>query len=173
MSRPSFNGFPDYFKSHGYRDEVSPSSGPLQFAFKTDLHFFPWLEANLPNLSRFAYFMSAYRAGHPDWWDFYPVTERLVHGFGRESSGVFLVDVGGGRGHDLDQFCAARHTSLPGKVILQDQASVISSLDHTGRARPYVVQAHDFFTPQSVKHARAYSLHSILHEWNDGTASGA
>jgi hypothetical protein len=145
---------------------VSPSSGRLHFAFKGDLHFFPWLDANPPNLSRFASFISAYRADHSDWGDVYPVTERLVHGFGRESSGVFLVDVGRGRGHDIDQFCA-RHTSLPGKVIVQDQASVTASLDHTGRARPYVAEAHDFFTPQPVKHARAYSSHLVLDDWND------
>lgn len=27
--------------------------------------------------------------------------------------------------------------------------------------------AHDFFTPQPVKGARAYYLHSVLHDWND------
>lgn len=111
--------------------KVSPSSGLLQFAFKSDLHFFPWLEERTRRASRDLP-PSCLRIALAirDWWDFYPVTERLVHGFGR---GVFLVDVSRGpRSHDLDQFCA-RHTSLPGKVILQDQASVITSLDHTGR----------------------------------------
>lgn len=31
---------------------------------------------------------------------------------------------------------------------------------------PSEAQTHDFYTPQHVK-ARAYSLHSILHDWGD------
>ena len=31
----------------------------------------------------------------------------------------------------------------------------------------FSTQAIDFFTPQPVRHARAYYLHSILHDWGD------
>lgn len=27
--------------------------------------------------------------------------------------------------------------------------------------------SHDFFTPQPIKHARAYYLHSVLQDWSD------
>lgn len=78
-----------------------------------------------------------------------------------------LVDVDGSRGHDVFQFATA-HTDRPGKIILQDREPVIAGvLTATDKDAPFEAQAHDFFTPQSVKFARAYSLHSILHDWGD------
>ncbi|ROW04362.1 hypothetical protein VSDG_00914 [Cytospora chrysosperma] len=169
-TRPSFNSFPEYYKLRDYKDTVTPIDGPYQFAHcrEKPLHFFPWLEANPPNLSRFAAFMSAYRAGHTNWWDrgFYPVQERLVDGFDPKVSDVLLIDMGGGRGHDLDLFVAAHGTDIPGKIILQDQESVISSISDQSE-KHYEAQSHDFFTTQPIKAARAYSLHSILHDWDD------
>ena len=115
--------------------------------------------------------MSAYRAGKANWYDpgFYPVAERLIHGFdSTSSSDVLLVDVGGGRGHDVS-FFVSQHPTHPGRVVLQDREPVIAGvLESTDAAsRPFEAQAHDFFTPQPVRGARAYSLHSILHDWSD------
>ena len=68
--------------------------------------------------------MSVYRAGNPDWWEFYPVEERLAACFDKATSDVFLVDVGGGRGHDLLSF--ANGIRSPGRLILQDLPEVIA-----------------------------------------------
>lgn len=67
--------FPKFFKHSGYKGPKSDNDGPFQYAWETDVPFFPWLEANPPNLANFAQFMSAYRAGKPSWYDpgFYPV----------------------------------------------------------------------------------------------------
>ena len=112
-------------------------------------------------------FMSAYRAGKANWYDpgFYPVADRLVAGFDSSQSKVLLVDVGGGRGHDVELF-AARHATHPGKLILQDREPVIASIQNKDKL-PFVCQAHDFFTPQPIQGAKAYALHSILHDWSD------
>ncbi|KAL4807931.1 S-adenosyl-L-methionine-dependent methyltransferase [Aspergillus unguis] len=171
-ARPSFNGFPAHFKERSYNSpELGSLDGPFQNAHNTNIPFFEWLVANPPNLQHFDSFMSAYRAGKANWYDegFYPVSERLVSGFDETESDVLLVDVGGGRGHDVTFFNAA-HPAHPGKVILQDREPVIQGvLEATSdpASLPFSVQAHDFFTPQPVKHARAYSLHSILHDWSD------
>jgi hypothetical protein len=169
-ARPSFNGFPDFFKQYGYKTPpLSGTDGAFQFAHKTELPFFAWLNTTPPFMSYFASFMTAYRAGKANWYDpgFYPVAERLIEGFDPEVSGdVLLVDVGGGRGHDLELF-AAQHTSHPGKLILQDQEPVIAEVVAAGGNKPFEATAHDFYTPQPVKAARAYSLHSILHDWGD------
>ncbi|KAM3066039.1 hypothetical protein ACMFMG_010622 [Clarireedia jacksonii] len=167
--RPSFNGFPEFFKKTGYKSPtLGGIDGPYQDAHKTDLRFFEWLEATPPNLQYFASFMSTYRAGKANWYDpdFYPVSERLISGFDASSSDVLLVDVGGARGHDVAAF-AAQHTSHPGRIVLQDQDTVIAGVTFSGDERPFEAYAHDFFTPQPVKGARAYSLHSILHDWSD------
>ena len=113
--------------------------------------------------------MGAYRAGKPAWDDsgFYPVTERLIEGFDSNISEVMIVDVGGGLGHDLKDL-VAKHPNLPGKKILQDQASVISSIaQDTESSKVFEATVHDFFTLQPVRGARAYYLHSVLHDWGD------
>lgn len=115
--------------------------------------------------------MSAYRAGKPTWCDpgFYPVSERLVEGFDTGISPTLLVDVGGGLGHDLKEL-GAKYPYLPGTLLLQDRAEVISSLPRSVADQdpvPFEAVVHDFFTPQRVLHARAYYLHSVLHDWSD------
>lgn len=170
-ARPSFNAFPEYFKQVGYTLPPFGSwDGPFQHAHNTKLPFFPWLDATPHMMQYFSSFMQSYRAGKKNWFDkgFYPVAERLFDGFDSAiSNGVLLVDVGGGRGHDLEFFAAA-HPSHPGKLILQDREPVIAEATAAGTAnKPFDAHAHDFFTPQPVEAARAYSLHSILHDWGD------
>ena len=115
---------------------------------------------------------------------FYPVKERLVDGF---EGGALLVDVGGSVGHDLDEF-HKYHPDAPGELVLQDLAAVIADakdLDPAIKAMEY-----DFHDEQPVKGecfppclvsrttpketvtnmeegARAYYLHSVLHDWPD------
>lgn len=167
VARPSFNHFPEFFKKNGYQVPARADEGPFQAAHGSNLPFFEWLVATPPHLDEFSAFMSAYRAGKANWWDkgFYPVAERLVCGFDPSVNETLLVDVGGGRGHDVALFAAA-HSPHPGKLVLQDREPVIDSIEDK-KSLPFESQAHDFYTPQPVKGARAYSLHSILHDWDD------
>ncbi|CAH0004400.1 unnamed protein product [Clonostachys byssicola] len=158
----SFKGFPEHFKAASYKPP-GLTDGPFQSAHKTDLPFFHWLGATPPFVDYFASFMSVYRAGQLDWWQFYPVAERLTEGFDKAVSENFVVDVGGGRGHDLMSF-ANGINAAPGKLVLQDQPDVVASVEKTDL---FEIQAHDFYTPQPVKSARVYFLHSILHDWSD------
>ncbi|EED19306.1 hydroxyindole O-methyltransferase, putative [Talaromyces stipitatus ATCC 10500] len=170
-ARPSFNGFPEFFQKTEYKSpSLGTLDGPFQNAHKTQLPFFDWLIATPPNLQHFDSFMSAYRAGKANWYDpgFYPVAERLITGFDTSESDVLLVDVGGGRGHDMALFCAQYDSSAhKGRVVLQDREPVIAAVKEASQNLPFEAQAHDFFTPQPIKGARAYSLHSILHDWSD------
>lgn len=87
----------------------------------------------------------------------------MITDFDAGSSDVLLVDVGG---HDVALF-AGQHPSHPDKNILQDREPVIAGVIAGDKKLPFEAQAHDFFTPQPVKGARGYSLHSILHDWSD------
>lgn len=104
---------------------------------------------------------------------------------------VFMVDIGGGKGHDLVEICR-NHPNLPGLLVLQDQQSVIA--EAVGLEARIHTMIHDFFSPQPVecKHspfsvprspfymiihltglitaARVYHLHRILHDWPDTLA---
>jgi hypothetical protein len=126
--------------------------------------FFAWLDKNPPYLAIFNSYMSAYRAGKPTWCDagFFPI-EKLTTGFDPTIGSALLVDVGGGLGHDL-QALRQKHPDLPGDLILQDREGFISTLPKITNSQAI---AHDFFTPQSVLQARAYYLHSVLHDWGD------
>ncbi|THZ74430.1 putative hydroxyindole O-methyltransferase [Aureobasidium pullulans] len=148
VARPAFNVFPEHFKKAGYRPRITFTNGPLQAAHGTDLPFFDWLVATPPHLEEFDAFMSAYRAGKADWCSpgFYPVEEQLIQGFDPSNNEVLLVDVG--------------------KLVLQDREAVITSIQDK-QALPFGCATHDFFTPQPIQAARAYLLHSILHDWDD------
>ncbi|OQE42078.1 hypothetical protein PENCOP_c004G03679 [Penicillium coprophilum] len=167
VTRPIFNGFPEYFKNSKYGSPtLGGTDGPFQETHRTSLPFFEWLVTKPPHLQHFDSFMSAYRAGKPDWHDFYPVAERLSTGFDASISDVLLVDVGGGKGHDVATF-AAKYGPCSGRIVLQDREPVIAGVVANDTERAFEVQTHDFFTPQPIKGARAYSLHSILHDWSD------
>jgi hypothetical protein len=162
----AFNGLPEYFTRMANEDP-SGVPGPFQIGMKSSLGFLPWLAANSTEASYFNHFMQAYRAGNAMWFEsgFYPIAERLVEGFDSSNSEVFLVDVGGGKGHDLATFATA-YPNLPGLLILQDQPAVVAEVP-TFLMHKFISQPHDFFIPEPVKFARTYFLHSILHDWGD------
>lgn len=166
VAGPSFRHLPEYLKSTGFALPTDLADGPFQAAHKTQLPFFAWLDQNPPYLEIFSNYMSAYRAGKPSWVDpgFYPVRDRLGKVYDPECIDVLLVDVGGWMGHDLQEL-KSKHPDLPGKLVLQDQPQVIATVPDAGGV--FEPMGHDFFTPQPIKHARAYYLHSVLHDWSD------
>ncbi|KAF2971860.1 hypothetical protein GQX73_g1674 [Xylaria multiplex] len=160
----SFRYLPKYIKKTSYRLPADVTNGPFQAAHKTELSAYSWLDQNPPYIQVFNNYMSGYRAGKPAWFDpgFYPVADRLIKGFNSNFSSTFIVDIGGGKGHDLIEL-KLKHPSIPGRLILQDRPALISTL----RSSDFEAMSHDFFTAQPIKHARAYFLHSILHNWSD------
>lgn len=102
-------------------------------------------------LSQFQNHMAGYRTGRASWmdYDFYPVEKSLVQGTKAENDAVFLVDMGGGRGHDLQEL-QKKHPKLPGKLVLQDQIAVIEQAKAAGLDSKIIPMEHDFFTPQPV-----------------------
>jgi hypothetical protein len=83
----------------------------------------------------------------------YPVQECLVQGSKQDDDeAVFLVDVGGGRGHDLECLKHA-HPNIKGKLILHDRPEVVGL---AGLSPGLDKMPHDFNTTQPVK--GAYSV---------------
>ncbi|KAJ9137573.1 putative O-methyltransferase [Pleurostoma richardsiae] len=164
---PAIYKLPEYLARTGYRNPVNAIDGPFQYAFKTDKHWFAWANENEPVLTQFNNHMGCYHQGRPSWMDpdFYPVQERLIQGAKSGSDTVFLVDVGGSLGHDIEEF-HRKHPSPPGRLVLQDLPSVIEQARQT--LDPAIEPVpHDFFNEQPIQGARAYYLHSVLHDWPD------
>ncbi len=155
---------PSWLSEHQWQTPNGVSDGPYQSAFNTSLNFFEWLQANPPYGMQFNHHMGGYRQGRPSWMDpdFYPVQERLLPGLSPDD--VLLVDIGGGLGHDLDEF-RRKHPNAPGRLVLQDLPIVIDQVKTLDEKVERM--AYDFHTEQPVVGAKAYYLHSVLHDWPD------
>ncbi|KAI4592694.1 hypothetical protein KJ359_010596 [Pestalotiopsis sp. 9143b] len=152
---------PKYFGEYGYHCPTNPRDGLMQYAFQTKLTTFE-LFTSMPEVFKdFNTFMGNTMGARGYWVDWYPLQDRLLDG--ADPNSALLVDVGGGKGHDLQAF----HDKFPkdGPLILQDLENVIDSL--TGLSSSVQPMAYDFFTEQPVKGARAYFYHHILHDWSD------
>ncbi|KAK6223418.1 hypothetical protein LQW54_000536 [Pestalotiopsis sp. IQ-011] len=117
------------------------------FALPTDLADGPFQAAHKTQLPFFAWLDQ-----NPPYLEvFSNYMDRLGKVYDPQRSKVLLVDVGGGIGHDLQEL-KSKHPDLPGKLVLQDQPQVIATVPDAGGP---------------IKHARAYYLHSVLHDWSD------
>ena len=80
-----------------------------------------------------------------------------------------MVDVGGGLGHEIAGL-HSKFPDLPGKLVLQDQPSVIDEATRKGELPGAVrAAAHDFFAPMpdEFRGASNYFMRLILHDWPD------
>ncbi|KAJ6051332.1 uncharacterized protein N7446_005964 [Penicillium canescens] len=156
---------PAQLKKDGYKNPSNGKECSFQRGFQTDLHFFEFMKENPEAASQFNNHMTAYHQGRPSWMDvgFYDV-ESLFSNVCQDD--VLLVDVGGSMGHDLSEF-RRKWSGAPGRLVLQDLPDVVAQA-RTMQLNPSIeVMEHDFFTEQPIKGARAYYMHSVLHDWTD------
>ncbi|KAJ5614880.1 hypothetical protein N7528_008534 [Penicillium herquei] len=171
-SASAVSAMPIWFKENGYNSPIDGTNSPFQTGFQTDCLFFDFLRGKNPHYpdlgSQFNNLMSAYHQGRASWMDpnTYPVQERLIDGAIEKEKDVLIVDVGGNKGHDLEEF-RSKWPNAPGRLILQDLPQILADIKSLDSA--IEPMAHDFYTEQPVKGARAYFLHSVLHDWSDET----
>ncbi|KAE8367887.1 O-methyltransferase-domain-containing protein [Aspergillus caelatus] len=158
---------PEYFRRNNNQFPTSAEDTPFQLAKSTPLSYFAWLGEN-PSLAKdFQQWMTLKQQAAPNWVDWFDIQGNLLGGFRNQPDDVLLVDVGGGEGHYLHAF-NDKFPDAPGRRILQDLPQVISTINNTPKGTE--LMAHDFFTVQPVKGARAYYMHWILHDWRDEQA---
>jgi hypothetical protein len=141
---------PEFFKQHGYKTPRDGTGSVFQYAYDCKGEGLFDYFARAPEMGRrFASMMTAWSVGRPRWMQegYYPVQERLVEGSKQGDDAVFLVDVGGGRGHDLEGLKGA-HPNIKGRLILQDRPEVVSLAEPSPGLEKMV---HDFNTPQPIK----------------------
>jgi hypothetical protein len=163
---PTISLLPEYFAEHGYQNPGDAFHGPWQYGRRTDQHYFDWL-AERPALQQaFNVVMGISRMSRgEEWFEFYPVEEKLQQG---AKAGPLLVDIGGGLGHDLVNL-KQKIPALAGTLVLEDLPAVTAEVD---LPEGIEVVGHDFFKPQppAVRHAKAYYLRTVLHDWPDAQA---
>ncbi|KAF5856206.1 hypothetical protein ETB97_007707 [Aspergillus alliaceus] len=154
-----------YFEKNGYKNPEDAYDAPFQLAYHTKDHYFDWLSKNPDTQSVFNSVMTeAQRHRGVDWFDIYPVSEKLAV----SSDRVTLIDIGGGIGHDLKAF-KKKFPELPGQLILQELPQVIEDIREP---LPEGISAvkHNMFEPQPIEGAKAYYMRTVLHDWPDKQA---
>lgn len=165
---PVLARLPTYLAQTEYRNPENQIDGPFQHAMQTPDTPWNWARSQ-PGLGEiFALHMSGYHEERPSWMDpgFYPVEERLIQGCKPGQQRVFLVDVGGSVGHDVEELMTkCPVVSQNGRLVLQEIPAMVAQAK---QQRPHLEsEIHDFFGPQPIKGARAYYMHSVLHDWQD------
>ncbi|KAK7968938.1 O-methyltransferase-domain-containing protein [Apiospora saccharicola] len=165
---------PAFLGETGYRNPTGGRAGNFQH-LRGGTAFFDYIGAQPSSVDMSREFNDAMeyqsRAFFGPWVDIYP-TETIVAS--ARAGRALVVDIGGGKGHDLDKF-RVRHqdddklSEAAGVLVLQDLPDVVEKVAATVDLDPAIAaQSHDFFTPQPVRGARAYYMHKILHDWDDG-----
>lgn len=140
---------PKYFRESHYRTGVEPHDGLTQYAHHTKLPFFSFLASMPSTMQDFNTFMGTTMGNRKYWVDWYPVQKSLLDGLKPDSA--LVVDIGGGKGHDLESF----HRKYPdrGPLILQELPHVVEAAEATNPV--FKCTVHDFFKEQPVKGKRA------------------
>ena len=130
----------------GWRNPGGPSI--FKEAFGEGMDCFRYLGENAGILGDFNNLMAGQRHNRIDWFEFFPVEERLLEGV--EEHGVLMVDVGGSRGHEIVTF-ARRYKDAKGELVLQDLPETIDSIQEADLEGRVEKMKYDFFTEQPVK----------------------
>lgn len=149
---------------NNYRSPHDINNTPWRFGARVDVPYFTWLfqPGNEDHVRAFSHHME-FKAKHQKWYEAIPIEGIFPADFDPQK--VLMVDVGGSVGHDILGFHKA-HPAQPGRLVLQDLAGQIDSLDAEA-LKPVEGMVHDFFTEQPVKGAKAYYLKMVLHDWPD------
>ncbi|KAL8870038.1 MAG: hypothetical protein Q9174_003822 [Haloplaca sp. 1 TL-2023] len=157
------------------------------FTYTYGIPMFDYLDKDAEQKEAFDLWMSSRRAvKDKSWFDLYPIVPPLLQGVRQDADNIFLVDVGGGRGHDISAL-RERFPDLPGRLVLQDLPGTFKDLP---KIEGVEFMAHDMFTAQPIKGqpptvfcdeslvkwcisltsrpgARAYFFRNVLHDWSN------
>lgn len=158
----------DYFEARGYRNPQDAYDTTFQLAFGTKEHYFEWIQHNPEELHAFNTVMEIGNRSLEgvQWYDYYPWQENLATT--DNTNRVLLVDIGGGKGHDLSGF-KRKFPEVKNPLNVQDLPGVIGDIQEPLIQGVNAV-GHNMFDPQPVKGAKAYYMRTVLHDWPDKQA---
>jgi len=139
---------PDYLARNGYKIPQDVKTGPFADTWGGK-NTWALYEAEPARGKVFNSFMERWKEGLGMWFDRYPVETQLSDAYDKSDEVVLLVDVGGGKGHVLQEFVNQRGRRR-NRLIVQD---LRTALGPAKELEPLGIEAmpYDFFTPQPVK----------------------
>lgn len=176
------NVMPKYFKERRYTNPTERSESAFHYVHGKN--YWDWVSEpeNAEELAHFNNHMSFKTTGNkwftnPDLISYlFDSTAMNSNPNNQSDRPILLVDIGGASGHDLLAF-HAHHPTIhqTGRFILQDLPSTISTLPSTTlqalSSASIEPLAHDMFTWQPLRGARAYYLKMVLHDWPDASCA--
>ncbi|KAJ5650816.1 uncharacterized protein N7484_004539 [Penicillium longicatenatum] len=171
---PIAQAMPEFFMKRKYQDLTSNTDTPFQKAFNTNLACFDWLIQHPKHFGSLQKVMTALEGA--EWTVGFDLikseAEKIKSITLQPSERPFLVDVGGGHGHQCVQL-GKTYPNLLGHLVLQDLPEAVDRLSPIEGVR---VEAHDFFQKQPITaytlvDAKFYYLRRIMHDWPDKEAA--
>ncbi|KAF0324383.1 o-methyltransferase [Colletotrichum asianum] len=159
---PIYAKLPKFFEATGYKNPKDSRRSGFQYAHGWDGDLWSYYQAHPKEEEEFSIIQQSIAAQQPAWTDIYPADLLL----NTKPDTPLLVDIGGSTGHDILKFHAL-YPEKASRLYLEDLGSVIEKAELTSGVSKV---AYDFFKPQPIKGARAYLMHSILHDWSDEPA---
>ena len=143
---------PSFFKETHYQQPEDPLKGALQHAFGTDKEAFDYWHQFPDVLDNFNTFMTGNRGSRPSWVEWWPVEEQIFRGSTLDKGSPVLVDIAGGRGHDVQAF----KNKFPGKgrLVVEDLPVVIDDIKELDAEIERV--KYDFFNSQPIQGTTIY-----------------
>jgi hypothetical protein len=139
-----------FLEETGWKNPSEPHDGIFQYANHTKLSLFDYLATQPTLFADFNLFMGATSGSQSYWWDWYDIQDRLLDGYDKKKADAVLVDVGGGKGHDLQAFYERFGANGQGDLVLQDTPRVIAGIQDGSLDEKIKRMGHDFFEPQPV-----------------------
>jgi hypothetical protein len=152
---------PQYLRESSFRAPIVHTDGIVQFAHHTKLPVFDYIASSPHLLHNFNIFMGATMGGRVYWTEWYPIADRILKGAKDDTK--LLVDIAGGKGHDLQLFLD-RFPEAKG-LVLQDLPQALEAATEKFLNPSVERVEYNFFTEQPIKGARAYFMHHIIHDW--------
>ena len=138
---------PTFLKQTGYKNPINHTDGPFQYAFKTHESLFVWFNQRPERLDVANTFMEGQRDGRNSWFEYYPFQESVAAKVHNQDD-VLIVDVGGGRGHELHALKSA-FPDARGRMVVQDLSETIEGI--SSLAPGIEAMIFNFFNSQPIK----------------------
>ena len=145
-----------WVRDHGFKAPTDASDGAFQRArgIVGTSTFQHWAKDDPTSLRQLSIWMSSQQKYRLNWDSWFPVDTLFDEATGDNT--VFMVDVGGGLGHDLVAF-AARNPGRKMCLVNEDLPEVIRQAREQAMDPRIEFAEQNFFQPQSVKGAKIVS----------------
>lgn len=167
---PQMAKLPVYLRQTNFRNPTDTDHPPWEFIMESR-NYWAWYKDHPEAHAHFNTFMNSLRVQQSPWIKSYPVSERLLDDL--DIHRPLLVDIGGGEGKDVKALELFLRSSRPdARYVLQDTQETLDGLNTTEWPPQIDRVPHNFFAPQPAgsQGAKAYLLHSVLHDWPDAQA---